>query len=289
MNAANVPLLARSLLFVPGNQPRRLEKALASAADAVIIDLEDAVPAADKVHARAAAVAALGRRDALFVRINGMHDPACLDDLEAIVRPGLGGIVVPKAEAAGALAALDWVLTQLERRSGMEAGCVELMPLVESAKGVEALPGIAGASPRIRRLSFGVADYSLDLGIEPEPGEQALAYIRSRLVHCSRAAGLRPPVDSVVVEVRDAARFRDSARRARALGLFGKLCIHPDQVPLANEAFAPDPAEVTRARAIADAWDAAVARGESAITVAGEFVDGPVAARARSILARDTG
>lgn len=277
-------LLARSLLFVPGNQPRRVEKALASGADAVIIDLEDSVPASDKRQARDAAVAALGRRDAVFVRVNGFDDAACFDDLEAIVRPGLAGVVLPKADAAQPLATLDWLVTQLERRAGMEAGTVELMPLVECARGVESLPQIAAASPRIRRISFGVADYSHDLGVDIGPDEEALAHIRSRLVHCSRAAGLEQPVDSVVVEVRDAGRFRESARRARALGLFGKLCIHPDQVPLAHEAFTPAPAELARARAIVDAWESAEGRGEAAITVGGEFVDGPVAARARQIL-----
>jgi len=276
--------LARSLLFVPGHQPRRVEKALASCADAVIIDLEDAVPTVDKRQARDAAVAALGRREAVFVRINGFDAPGCLDDLEAIVRPGLAGVVLPKVEAAQPLATIDWLVTQLERRAGMEAGTVELLPLVETARGVEALQQVAVASGRIRRLSFGVADYSLDLGVDVGPGEEALSYLRSRLVHCSRAAGLEQPVDSVVVEVRDADRFRESARRARRLGLFGKLCIHPDQVPLAHEVFAPTAAELARARAIVDAWESAAGRGEAAITVDGEFVDGPVASRARRIL-----
>lgn len=276
--------LARSLLFVPGNQPQRVEKALASCADAVIIDLEDAVPAADKRRARETAGAALGRREAVFVRINGFDDPACFDDLEAIVRPGLAGVVVPKVEAAQPLATLDWLVTQLERRAGMKAGAVELLPLVETARGVEALPQVAAASGRIRRLSFGVADYSLDLGVDVGPGEDALSYIRSRLVHCSRAVGLEQPVDSVVVDIRDADRFRESAWRARRLGLFGKLCIHPDQVSLAHEVFAPTAAELARSRAIVDAWETAGGRGEAAITVNGEFVDGPIAARARRIL-----
>lgn len=282
-------LPARSLLFVPGNQPRRVEKALASCADAVIIDLEDAVPAADKRQARENAVAALGLRDAVFVRVNAFDDPACLDDLEAIVRPGLAGVVLPKVESAQPLATLDWLVTRLERRAGMEAGAVELLPLVETARGVEALQQVAIASGRVRRLSFGVADYSLDLGVDVGSGEEALSYIRSRLVHCSRAAGLAQPVDSVVVEVRDADRFRESARRARALGLFGKLCIHPDQVPLAHEVFAPTPVELARARAIALAWESAAGRGEAAIMVDGEFVDGPVAARARRILSFGAG
>lgn len=278
------PILApRSLLFVPGDQPRRIDKALASAADAVIIDLEDAVPREGKDAARAAAAGALGRRQGVFVRVNGFDDPACLDDLEALIRPGLAGIVLPKAESAGQLATLDWVIGRLEARRGLQAGTVELLPLVETARGVEALPALARAQ-RVRRLSFGVADYSLDLGLQPDANEDSLAYIRARLVHCSRAAGLDPPLDSVVVEVRDLERFRDSAQRARRLGLAGKLCIHPDQVPVANEVFSPTASEVERALAVLAAWDGAQKRGEAVATAGGEFIDAPVVARARRVL-----
>lgn len=276
--------LLRSLLFVPGNHARRLEKAFGCGADAVIVDLEDAVPRGDKDAARQAVAAAIPGHEgpAVFVRVNGFHDPACYDDLLAVLRPGLAGIVLPKAESATELATLDWVIGQLERQRGMPAASVEILPLVESARGVESLAAIAAASPRIRRLSYGIADYSLDLGLQPGPDESGIAYVRSRLVHCSRAAGLGPPVDSVVVEVRDADRFRDSCRRARGLGLYGKLCIHPDQVVLANELFMPSAAEVERARAILVAYESAGADGVA--VVGGEFVDAPVAERARRLL-----
>jgi citrate lyase subunit beta/citryl-CoA lyase len=276
----------RSLLFVPGNRPERVAKAFACGADVVIIDLEDSVPAQDKRAAREAAATAVERPHAVFVRVNGFEAPDCYEDLLSVVRPGLGAVVLPKAESAAQLATLDWLIAQLERQRGMPAGGVALVPLVETARGVESLAALAGATPRVRRLSFGVADYSLDLGLQPGPGEPELAYIRARLVHCSRAAGLEPPLDSVVVEVRDPVRFRDSASRARALGMGGKLCIHPDQVPVANEVFSPTPAELERARAIVAAFDAATGRGEAAITVGGEFVDAPVVERARRLLTR---
>jgi citrate lyase subunit beta/citryl-CoA lyase len=271
-------------LFVPGNHPHRIAKALGSHADAVIIDLEDAVPLADKASARQAAADAAGPagRCRLFIRVNGVDGSDCYPDLLAIVQPGLKGIVVPKAEVPEQLRILDWVVGQLEHERGLEPGAVELLPLVETARGVAAIEAMAASSARIRRMSFGIADYSLDLGLQPTADEAQLQYIRARLVHGSRAAGLEPPVDSVVVEVRDPERFRASAERARSLGMAGKLCIHPDQVPIANRVFAPTAREIERARAIVEAFDAA---GSSAITVGGEFVDVPVVEHARRVLA----
>ena len=279
--------LLRSFLFVPGHQARRIAKALDSPADAVIIDLEDAVPPAEKEAARANAAAALADRGApvVFVRVNGAGDSGCLDDVLALTRPGLAGIVLPKADSAAQLHALDWALSQLEPRHGLTPATVELLPLVESARGVEDAPEIATATGRVRRLAYGVADYSLDLGLQPDPGEAGLAYRRARLVHASRAAGREPPIDSVVVEIRDLERLRESALRARALGLGGKLCLHPDQVPVVNEVFGPTAEELARARAIVAAYDAARERGEAAVTVEGAFVDAPVAEKARILLA----
>jgi len=280
--------LLRSFLFVPGHQSRRIAKAFDSVADAVIIDLEDAVPPAEKQAARANAAAVLGDRGlpAAFVRVNGATDAGCLDDLLAVVRPGLAGIVLPKAESAAQLQALDWAIGQLEARHGLQPGTIELVPLLESARGVEEARALAGSAARVRRLTYGVADYSLDLGLQPDPQESTLAYLRARLVHASRATGREAPVDSVVVEIRDLGRLRESALRARALGFAGKLCLHPDQVPVVNEVFGPTAEELAQARAVVQAYDEARARGEAAITVGGAFVDAPVAEKARRLLQR---
>ena len=278
---------ARSYLFAPASHPRRREKAFECGADAVILDLEDAVPPAEKDAARRAVaeLLATARPTPVWVRVNGADTPWCFGDLEAVASPRLAGLVVPKVERPDQLTSLDWVLGQLERRAGLGPGTIGMMALVETAAGVERLGELARATPRLARLSFGVADYSLDLGLDPGDEESGIAYVRARLVHASRAAGLGPPVDSVVVQVREPGRFRDSAVRARGLGLFGKLCIHPDQVALANEAFAPTAAEVERARAVVRAFEAAQAEGSAAIQVDGEFVDYPVVARARATLA----
>ena len=276
----------RSLLFVPGHQGTRVDKALACGADAIIVDLEDAVPAEAKSAARVNAAAARGR-GRVFVRINGVHSELWRDDLAAVVGPGLTGIALPKAESADEVKAVGAAIGVLATSVGLDVGAMEVLPLIESAAGVEALSAIARSSPMVRRLSFGVADYSLDLGLSPTADEAPLAYIRSRLSHVSRAAGLAPPIDSVVVEVRDGARFLDSARRARAFGMAGKLCLHPDQVALAHQVFTPGEVELNWARGILSAWREAVARGESATTWEGEFVDAPVAARARRLLGDD--
>jgi citrate lyase subunit beta/citryl-CoA lyase len=277
----------RSLLFAPGNHARRREKAFECGADAVILDLEDAVPPAEKAEARAAVAAALAapRPCQAWVRVNGVDTPWCWGDLDVLVRAGLDGLVVPKVEEAGQLRTLDWVITQLERERGLAPGAIELLALIETARGVAAAPAIAAATPRLTRLSYGVADYALDLGLVPGDDEAELAWVRAELVQASRVAGLEPPVDSVVVQVRDGERFRASALRARQAGLRGKLCLHPDQVPLANALFSPAPAEVERARAIVAAFEAAEAAGSAAISVGGEFVDYPVVARARAVLA----
>ncbi len=281
----DIPL--RSMLFVPGNHARRLDKAFGCGADAVIIDLEDAVPAADKATARAAAAAAVaGRRpSAAFVRINAIPGADWQDDLLAVVGPGLTGVMLPKAENVDQLLAVDAAIAKIEQQRGMNTAAVELLPLIESARGVESLSTLAGACARVRRLSFGVADYGLDLGLQASPNEAELDYIRARLTHVSRAAGLQPPIDSVVVEIRDPERFRASAARGRSFGMAGKLCIHPDQVPLATEVFSPTAGEVERARAIVSAFEAAQSAGSAALSVGGEFVDLPVVERARRVLA----
>ena len=276
----------RSLLFAPGNHARRREKAFECGADAVILDLEDAVPPAEKAEARAAVAAMLAapRPGQAWVRVNGVETPWCWADLDALVRAGLDGIVVPKVEEPGQLRIIDWAVSQLERERGLAPGRLQLMALIETARGVAAAPAIATACSRLSRLSYGIADYSLDVGLEPSDDEAELAWVRAALVQASRVAGLEPPVDSVVIQVRDGERFRASAQRARRAGLRGKLCLHPDQVPLANEVFSPAPEELERARAIVAAFEAAEQGGSAAVSVDGEFVDYPVVARARALL-----
>ncbi len=284
----------RSLLFAPANHARHAARVFESGADAAVLDLEDAVPPAGKVAARASALAALARPRACagYVRINSFATPWCHGDLVAVVAAGTDGVVLPKAESGEQLRSLDWLIGNLERERGLPVGAIDLLPLVETARGIIALEGICSASPRVRRVAFGGGDYTLDLGLTWTVAEDELAFARARLVHCARVAGIEPPIDTVLLQLRDGERFRTSAARARQLGFQGKLCIHPDQVAIANEAFAPTAAEIARARAVVAAFEAAEEAGSAAIEVDGQFVDYPVLHAARRVLAlagRDPG
>ncbi len=277
----------RSFLFAPGNHERRAAKVFQSGADVAILDLEDAVATTEKLAARALVVAALQvPRSCLgYVRVNGFDTAWCWDDLQAIVGPRLDGVMLPKVERPEQLQTLDWVLTQLERARGLPVGSLDLLPIIETALGAEQLPALARATPRVRRLAFGGADYTLDLGLQWTAGEQELDYLRSRLVHVSRAAGLEAPIDTVTVQVKDAARFSASAARARQFGLTGKLLIHPDQVPLCHAAFTPSAAELARAQRIVAEFAVAQAAGIAALRIDGEFIDYPVVEQARRLCA----
>lgn len=276
----------RSLLFVPGDAVGRLPKALASGADAVIQDLEDAVPQARKEEARRATAASLGQtteRPLRFVRINAQATPYCWDDLHAVVTPGLNGIILPKAEDPATLAAVDWVVSELERRRGMVPGCVEIVPLIESAAGVLSIGAIAGATPRIRRLTFGAVDLSTELGLGSDMLEAQLAHVRWQLVVGSRAAGLEPPLDTVFLQLADDEGLAAVVCRAKAGGFQGKLCIHPRQVPTVNGGFMPSPEEIAWATRILEVVGQDAAETVTA-SVDGMMVDRPVVARALRIL-----
>jgi citrate lyase subunit beta/citryl-CoA lyase len=277
----------RSWLFTPANHARRVEKVFQSGADVAILDLEDAVAPDEKPGARLAAVEALARPRpcAGYVRVNGFETAWCFQDLQAVVATGVDGIVLPKTETADELRTVDWVVSQLERERGLPAGSIDLVPLIETAFGVENLPAICGASSRVSRIAFGGADYTADVDLVWTAEEDEFAYLRARLAHASRAAGLEPPIDTVVVQIRDHERFRAAARRGRQYGFQGKLCIHPDQVPLANEVFGPTSAEVEHARKVLAAWAEAESRGIASIQLDGGFIDPPIAAKARRILA----
>ncbi len=294
MNAAS-PAVLRSFLFTPANHPRRVEKALTLGADAVILDLEDAVAVSEKVAARAAAVAALSRprTGRAYVRVNGLGTSWCLGDLLAVVGPGLDGIVLPKVESAADLRTIDWLITSLERERGLAPGAIDLMPIIETAAGFSRLDRIPGArslkdyagSWRVKRMCFGAADFTGDAGMTWTAGEEELAEVRSRLVVASRAGGLEPPIDTVWIRLKDAAGLRASVERSLRLGFQGRLCIHPDQVAVANEVFTPTQAEAERAQRIVAAFAAAEASGSASIQVDGMFVDYPVVKRAQRVLA----
>ena len=278
--------MLRALLFVPGNNAARFSQAFASGADAVIQDLEDSVAEADKGVARDTVAASLSEPADVrrYVRVNGLDTPHCWDDLRAVVRRHLDGVLVPKVERADQLRTLDWVLSQYERESGLESGGIEILPILESACGFARLAEIAGASARVARLTFGALDLCEDLDLVADDEEDHLAHVRWQLVAASRAAGLDAPIDTVFADIADKDGFGRSLQRARARGFSGKLCIHPAQVAPSNAAFMPTAAEVARARAIVAAVEQA--GGDLGVTrIDGEMVDRPVILRAKRTLA----
>jgi len=286
--------LNRSFLFAPGNQARRVEKALSLDADAVILDLEDSVAAADKEAARKPVAEALARprRGRAFVRVNAPSTPFCYGDLVAVIHAGLDGVVIPKIESAADLHAVDWLMANLERERGLVPGAVELMPIIETAVGVQRVDRILqarGLRPyearwRVRRLAFGAADYANDLVIAPDLEENELADARARLVLASRAAGAEGPLDSPWFHLRDPEAFARALERSRRSGFQGRLCIHPDQIEPVNRAYSPSEAEIASAERIVAAFRQAEATGSAAIQVDGQMVDYPVARRAQAVL-----
>lgn len=262
---------AASYLFVPGNRPDRYERACATNAGAVIIDLEDAVAAADKAAARDMVADWLTPLVPVLVRVNAADTEWFDDDIAMCIASGAAGVVLPKAEGASQIAAI----------SARARGALAVLPMIESARGfwhVMALAGCAG----VQRLIFGSIDFQLDLGIDSDDSDELL-HFRSQLVLASRVAGLAQPVDGVTTAILDSQRLQDDAMRARRLGFGAKCCIHPVQVDIVNRCFAPTPEQVAWARKVTDAG--ANANGAAA-AVDGQMVDRPVYARAAAILAR---
>jgi citrate lyase subunit beta / citryl-CoA lyase len=277
----------RSFLFAPGNHPRRVEKALSLDADAVILDLEDACPIAEKVATREVVVAACQRpRTGLaYIRVNGTTTEWGYGDLVAVVRKGVDGIVLPKVETVDELRAADWVIGNIERERGLAAGAIDLIPIIETAKGLANLRALASAGTRIKRVSFGAGDFTLDLAITWTRGEAELLPYRSECVLASRAGNLEAPLDTVWTEIKDAEGFRASAALGKQLGFQGKLCIYPDQVPVVNEIFAPSAAEVDWSRKVVAAFAEAEKAGSASIQLEGKFIDYPIVYRAERIVA----
>jgi citrate lyase beta subunit len=264
---------ARSLLFAPGNEERKLRKALEAGADAVVADLEDAVPAPEKEAARSLVARVLAEAETpslLAVRVNGVGSPLWEEDLRALAGLALDAVVLPKAtpEAVEAL--------------GTDGP--PLVAIVETAQGLRQAYESA-SSPRVAALVLGAIDLGLELGLEPRPDGQEVLFARSQLVLDSAAAGIRAPFDLVHVDTRDDEGLEAECRLARSLGLRGKACIHPAQIEIVNRVFSPSEAEVARAQRVVEAYERAAEEGRGAVALDGEMVDLPVVERARRLVA----
>ena len=263
---------ARSLLFAPGSDERKLRKALEAGADAVVADLEDAVVPAQKAHARELVAHVLAERVPCLrlVRVNAAGSAWLEDDLAALADLGLDAVVLPKATPE-ALTALDGL-------------GLPVVAIVETAAGLARAQEVAG-SGAVAALLLGAVDLGLALGLEPRADGLELLVPRSSVVLASALAGLRGPVDQVWLDVRDDEGLGRDCLLARSLGFRGKACIHPAQVPVVNEAFTPSESELQHAQEVVAAYDRAAAEGKGAVALGGEMIDLPVLERARQVVA----
>jgi len=273
----------RSYLFAPGNHERRVEKALGLGADVVILDLEDAVAISEKKSTRELINKTLEqpRNCAVFVRVNAYDTEFCYGDICSIVSENLDGIVLPKLESLEDLRSIDWLLGNLEQERRLPNGSIDLMPIIETAVGLVNIREIAGADTRVKRLAFGGGDYTRDLGMEWTLKEDELLPVRSEMVLASRFGKLEPPVDTVFIHIKEHDAFRSSCSNILGLGFQGKMCIHPDQVPVTNETFTPDPEEVKWSQRVIDEFAKAEKAGIASIQIDGYFVDYPIVEKAQ--------
>jgi citrate lyase subunit beta/citryl-CoA lyase len=278
----------RSLLFAPGDSPRKIEKAFASQADGVIIDLEDSVALSEKSAARSALASVLSqsRRLPTFVRVNAVSTSYFSDDMKALSEASLHGVMVPKVESAADLRSVDAALRGYDCGGSESSRIHEILPILETARGLSAASEIAGACPRVKRLTFGAIDLALDMNLSLEEPRGAIDHARFLVALVSRAAGLEPPFDTAFADFKDLAGLKSEALRARAFGFFGKGCIHPAQIDVVNTIFAPTESEIAHASRIVEAFNRAEREGIAAIQVDGRMVDYPVAAKARRLLAQ---
>ena len=284
------PLL-RTVLFAPGDDRRKIDKALALDPTVAMLDLEDAVAASEKHAAREivveSALAARSGGPLVGVRINSLAGGLADADLDALA-PALqciALITVPMVEGPDEIRHVAGRLDELERTARVPAGGVAILAMAETARGVLAARAIAESSPRLRTFIFGPADLGKELGVEPTADGIEQLYARSAIVLAARAAGKEGPVDGPYLNLDDDEGCAVSSAWARRLGFQGKVVLHPRQLPIAAAAFAPGEHELAWARTVDRAFAEAEAHGVSSLRLAdGTFVDGPVAERAREIL-----
>jgi citrate lyase subunit beta/citryl-CoA lyase len=280
--------LRRSLLFVPGAEPRKIEKARGAPADTLLLDLEDAVAPPQKDEARVAVAAALRSRmfgDAeVAVRINAPGTPYFEADLQAVIGAGGRTILLPKSESVEQIVAVARAVERLE--GGASDATTRLLLLVESPAGVANALALGRATPRVAALCFGHADFSLAMGLGAADASRGIVYhARCNVVIAAKACGVAP-IDSVHLAVKDDKAFREDAELGLHLGFEGKLCIHPRQVEITNEVYTPSREQIDYAVRVIEASEIAERDGRGVFTLDGKMIDAPLVAVQRRLLQR---
>lgn len=281
--------LVRSLLYTPGNRPRMIEKAPGYGADGLILDLADAVPHDQKPEARGIVAEALGRLQGqtVLVKIGDPHPERTVEDVNAVVRLGLAGLILPKISRPEEVRRVDELLTAAETANGVAAGSVALLILMETPLAIVRGYELATASSRLAGLAFGAGkggDLVRGLGCAWSLEGTERLYVKSKVLLDARAAGLQP-LDGIFAGLDDPGGLAYEAAASRKLGYSGKLAIHPKQLETINRAFTPSAEEVAYQRRVLEAFEAALAAGSATAVVGGEFVDYAMAETARQVLA----
>jgi citrate lyase subunit beta / citryl-CoA lyase len=279
--------LIRSWMFVPGHRQRMIDKALGLNADAIMLDIEDGVAPNEKDAARKNIAESLGREKspgspARYVRINAIGHARMDADLEAVVRPGLEGLVCPKVDTPEEVRQVDAILNEKEPKNGLDKGRVKLLIAIESPKGLLNAPAIAAASARNIGIIFGAEDFGREIGLPAvrEGEARDLIYARSAIVIAAASAHVQA-VDGVWVDLNDSQGLLEFARQSRRLGFSAMSCIHPSQVEPINTVFSPTAEEIDYCQKVLQAFEAANARGDGSIAFGGQLIDRPIVERAR--------
>lgn len=277
------------MIFTPGHRRDLIEKAIRSGADAVIVDLEDAVAMDEKPGARDALADLPASPVPLYVRTNGPETEMFWDDVMAAGAAGVAGLVIPKAEHASLIREVDGALRALEMTNGHALGTVGVMPLIESGLGARNTYDMMLASDRVESVLYGggeQGDLVADLGVEWTPEGTGLMFSRAKVLMDARAAGIENPLEAVFMDFRNLDALRVECELARTLGYVGKVAIHPAQVAVINDVFTPTAEQVAHHRRIIEEFDKALEAGSASIAVDGKMVDYAVARVARAVLAR---
>jgi citrate lyase subunit beta/citryl-CoA lyase len=279
--------LLRSWMFVPGHRQRMIDKALAINADAIMLDIEDGVAPNEKDAARKNISQSLGRAKptgapARYVRINAIGHARMDADLQAVVRPGLEGLVCPKVDTVEEVRTVDAILNEQEPKNKLAKGATKLLIAIESPRGLLNAPAIAAASPRVAGLLFGAEDFGREIGLPTvrEGEARDLIFARSAMVVAAASAHVQA-IDGVWVDLNDAAGLIDFAKQSRRLGFSGMSCIHPSQVDAINATFSPTAEEIDYCKKVLHAFEEANARGDGSIAFGGQLIDRPIVERAR--------
>jgi citrate lyase subunit beta/citryl-CoA lyase len=293
-------LVPKSVLFVPGNQPRRFDKAANSAAGAIVPDMEDAVPWGEKSAARRDIAANLERLGAaglpVIPRLNSLDTGLFDEDLEAVIGPLIIGVSIGKVRSVGDVRRIDAIITASERRNRLEPGSIAIYPWIETARAISHAYEVCSASPRIAAVCFGAEDFSADVGIakdlggwqsstsSDDPNGPSVAHARGEIIAAAVSAGVGA-LDTPYVAFKDPEGLTRETAVARSMGFNGKCAIHPAQLEIINAGFTPREVEITNARRIVAAADEAEEQGSGATSLDGKMIDRPTIVRAENLLA----